>query len=69
MPSEPTVTEMFIHLAQEGHFKPAAAVEKFEMPTTLRSVPTFVTYGTPDLPVSAGVGNAGLERNTQRNRG
>lgn len=63
-----TVTQMFEELASQGFVVPAQQMDTMEMPTTLRPVPSFVTYGTPDLPVMGGVrADAGLEGYTQRN--
>ena len=60
-----TAFELFSELAHEGVFTPADQMQTFQMPTLLEQVPSFVTYGTPDLPVRTGVyGNARLERHT-----
>lgn len=63
-----TVTQMFEELASQGYVVPAEQMDTLEMPTTLRSVPSFVTYGTPDLPVIGGGRlDAGLEGHSHRN--
>jgi hypothetical protein len=70
MPALKTAVEMFQELSRTGMISPVqSAPAQFVMPTVLQSVPTFVTYGTPDLPIQMGTGYAGLEGNSPRNRG
>jgi hypothetical protein len=69
MPTLATALEMFEELARRGLIVPSSARPDFTMPTAFRTVPTIVTYGTPDLPIQMGTGNAGLERGTKGYRG
>jgi hypothetical protein len=61
MPTLATAMEMFEEMARRGMISPATELVQFAMPTAFRTVPTIVTYGTPELPVQMGTGYAGLE--------
>jgi hypothetical protein len=69
MPPLMTAVEMFEELARRGAILPASIQTAFTMPTAYRTVPTIVTYSTPDLPVQMGTGNARLERSPSGHRG
>jgi hypothetical protein len=60
-----TAAEMLKELARLGLIVPSGTQAMFEMPTVFETVPTFVTYGTPDFPVALGTGNARLEQRSQ----
>jgi hypothetical protein len=64
-----TVMEMLEELTRRGFITPGEQQTSFDMPTVLRTVPTFVTYGTPELPVTMGTGDARLEQRPARDRG
>ena len=53
---------MLEELARLGLIVPTGTRAMFEMPTVFETVPTIVTYGTPDFPVALGTGNARLEQ-------
>jgi hypothetical protein len=63
-----SVTEMFEELARMGVIAPAKSLRPLSMPTVLQTVPTFVTYGTPNAPIQMGTGNAGLDGRSSRHR-
>lgn len=61
--------QLFEDMIERGMFTPAATVERFDMPSTLKVVPTITTYGTAE--VSLGhreVTDARLEAGPRRNR-
>jgi hypothetical protein len=64
-----TGTEMMEELARRGLITADGVRPLFEMPTVFQSVPTIVTYGTADIPVELGTGNARLDQRLTGNRG
>jgi hypothetical protein len=65
--SESTILNIFNELVRQGHITPVEHMEDLRLPGEFISVPTVVTYATPDIPIRAGAhDNAKLE---QRSKG
>jgi hypothetical protein len=64
-----SAVKIFEEMSKRGVFSPATHQEPFEMPTMLRSVPTFTTYSTPATPVNMGTNDARLEERSPGDRG
>jgi hypothetical protein len=64
-----TAVEMLEELARRGLIVPTGTQADFAMPTVLQTVPTIVTYGTPELPIDIGTGDARLEQRPTGNSG
>jgi hypothetical protein len=63
------VAEMFRSMIEAGHLTPVTAMEDLRLPGELASVPSYVTYGTPEVPANLGSGlNAELGYRPQRDR-
>ena len=63
------VAEMFRSMIAAGHLTPVTAMEDLRLPGELAKVPSYVTYGTPEVPANLGSGlNAELGYRPQRDR-
>jgi hypothetical protein len=48
------VAQLFRSLVAEGHITPVRAMEDLRLPGELTHVPSYVSYGTPDVPPRSG---------------
>jgi hypothetical protein len=66
--STPTILNIFNELVRQGHITPVEHMEDLRLPGEFVSVPTVVTYATPDIPILAGAhDNAKLEQRAKGN--
>ena len=70
MADQMSVSEMFAELARLRLIDPAREQDDLVMPNLYRFVPSYQTYGIPDIPVQTGaLSDARLEKGSPRNRG
>ena len=66
--SDLPITAIFQELVRQGYLTPPAHMEDMRLPGEFVSVPTVISYGTPDTPIRTGVhSNAELGQYSQRN--
>ncbi len=47
------IASIFLELVEGGHINPVVAMEELRLPGELPHVPSYISYGTPDVkPVS-----------------
>lgn len=49
------VTEMFEEMVRLGYIRPPAQMEEMRLPGEYAFVPSVISYGTPDVPIRAGI--------------
>lgn len=62
------IAEMFHELVAAGHVTPVENMEDLRFPGELTHVPSYISYGTPEVPSAGRVFDAKLGYGPQRDR-